>query len=350
MTNHKISRIFPFDIANMKKVEDLLVKEGIRLDKNLDYTCAIFGEDNQVIATGSYFGNSLRCLCVSSEYQGEGLIGSIISHLIEEEYAIGNFHLFVYTKTCSAKFFKDLGFTEIVRIDNKISFLENKKTGFQDYVTSLEKPAEHSDKIAALVINANPFTLGHQYLVEKAAAENDLVHLFMVSEDKSLVPFSARHKLITSGLSHLDNIIFHETGPYLISQATFPSYFQKEESQVIQSQSLLDTEIFLKIAKELGITRRYVGEEPNSQVTAIYNEIMKEQLAQNQIDLLIVPRKMTNNQEHLISASTARLAIKENNWELLETLVPKTTLKFFQSEESKPIIDKIKKADNIMHY
>ncbi len=172
----------------------------------------------------------------------------------------------------------------------------------------------------------------------------------MVSEDKSLVPFSARHKLITSGLSHLDNIIFHETGPYLISQATFPSYFQKEESQVIQSQSLLDTEIFLKIAKELGITRRYVGEEPNSQVTAIYNEIMKDQLAQNQIDLLIVPRKMTNNQEHLISASTARLAIKENNWELLETLVPKTTLEFFQSEESKPIIDKIKKADNIVHY
>ncbi|MEQ9763925.1 [citrate (pro-3S)-lyase] ligase [Streptococcus sp. ZJ151] len=350
MVNHKISRVFPFDIANMAKVEDLLRKENIRLDQNLDYTCAIFNDDNHVIATGSYFGNSLRCLCVSSDYQGEGLLNSIVSHLIAEEYAIGNFHLFVYTKTCSSKFLKDLGFTEIVRIDDKISFLENKKTGFQDYLSSLERPTEHSDKIAALVINANPFTLGHQYLVEKAAAENDIVHLFMVSEDKSLVPSSVRQKLIISGLSHLNNIIFHETGPYLISQATFPSYFQKEESQVIESQALLDTEIFLNIAKQLGITKRYVGEEPSSQVTAIYNDTMAQQLKQHQIELVVVPRKMTSNQEQFISASTARLAIKEDNWQLLETLVPKTTLDYFQSDQAKAIINKIKKADNVVHH
>lgn len=350
MANHTISRIFPYDKSNLKKVENLLTQEGIRLDKNLDYTCAIFDDQGEVIATGSYFGNSLRCLCVSSNHQGEGLLNSIVSHLIEEEYALGNFHLFVYTKTCSAKFFKDLGFTEIAQIDNQISFLENKKTGFTDYLAGLERPMGHSDKVAGLVLNANPFTLGHQYLVEKAAAENDWVHLFMVSEDKSLVPFSVRQKLIKAGLAHLDNIIFHETGPYLISQATFPSYFQKEESDVIKSQAHLDTAIFIKIAQALGITKRYVGQEPTSQVTAIYNDIMAQELETVGLEFEIIPRKTISNQTEPISASTVRTAIKEGNWNLLEQLVPKTTLDFFQSKEAQVIIDKIKNTDNVIHY
>ena len=350
MANHTISRIFPYDKSNLKKVENLLTQEGIRLDKNLDYTCAIFDDQGEVIATGSYFANSLRCLCVSSNHQGEGLLNSIVSHLIEEEYALGNFHLFVYTKTCSANFFKDLGFTEIAQIDNQISFLENKKTGFTDYLAGLERPMGHSDKVAGLVMNANPFTLGHQYLVEKAAAENDWVHLFMVSEDKSLVPFSVRQKLIKAGLAHLDNIIFHETGPYLISQATFPSYFQKEESDVIKSQALLDTAIFIKIAQALGITKRYVGQEPTSQVTAIYNDIMAQELEKVGLEFEIIPRKTISNQAEPISASTVRTAIKEDNWNLLEQLVPKTTLDFFQSKEAQAIIDNIKNTGNVIHY
>lgn len=350
MANHTISRIFPYDKSNLKKVENLLTQEGIRLDKNLDYTCAIFDENHEIIATGSYFGNSLRCLCVSSKHQGEGLLNSIVSHLIEEEYALGNFHLFVYTKTCSAKFFKDLGFSQIAQIDNQISFLENKKTGFTDYLAGLERPMGHSDKVAGLVMNANPFTLGHQYLVEKAAAENDWVHLFMVSEDKSLVPFAVRQKLIKAGLAHLDNIIFHETEPYLISQATFPSYFQKEESDVIKSQALLDTAIFIKIAQALGITKRYVGQEPTSQVTAIYNDIMAQELETVGLEFEIIPRKTISNQTEPISASTVRTAIKEGNWNLLEQLVPKTTLNFFQSKEAQAIIDNIKNTDNVIHY
>lgn len=93
---------------------------------------------------------------------------------------------------------------------------------------TLNKPEQTPGKVAAIVINANPFTLGHQFLVEKAARENDWVHLFMVSEDRSLIPFSVRKRLIQEGSAHLDNVIYHETGPYLISQATFPAYFQKK--------------------------------------------------------------------------------------------------------------------------
>lgn len=130
MPYYTISKVFPSDKTTMASVKNLLHQEGIRLDAHLDYTCAIMNAQNDVIATGSYFGNSLRCLCVSSAYQGGGFLNRIVSHLIDEEYALGNYHLFVYTKTSSAAFFKDLGFTEIVHIDNHISFLENKKNWF----------------------------------------------------------------------------------------------------------------------------------------------------------------------------------------------------------------------------
>ncbi|HES2135046.1 TPA: [citrate (pro-3S)-lyase] ligase [Streptococcus pyogenes] len=350
MPYYTISKVFPSDKTTMASVKNLLHQEGIRLDAHLDYTCAIMNAQNDVIATGSYFGNSLRCLCVSSAYQGGGFLNRIVSHLIDEEYALGNYHLFVYTKTSSAAFFKDLGFTEIVHIDNHISFLENKKTGFQDYLMTLNKPEQTPGKVAAIVINANPFTLGHQFLVEKAARENDWVHLFMVSEDQSLVPFSVRKMLIQEGLKHLDNIIFHETGPYLISQATFPAYFQTEDNDVIKSQALLDTAIFLKIAQTLQITKRYVGEEPTSRVTAIYNEIMAEQLQQAGILLDILPRKAINQQQDPINASTARQALKDSDWDLLAKLLPKTSLDYFCSLEAQPIIKKIQATSSVKHY
>ena len=242
--------------------------------------------------------------------------------------------------------------------------MENRKTGFKDYLNRLMKETEntpimqrlltqqsqYSSKlcIAALVMNANPFTLGHQYLVEKAAADNDLLHLFIVSEDKSLVPFSVRKKLVMEGTSHLDNIIYHESGPYIISNATFPSYFQKDAAAVMESHANLDLTIFVQIAQALGINFRYVGEEPNSQVTGIYNNIMAEKLPENNITCTIVPRKEADGM--VISASTVRTALKSDNIELLKTLVPKTTLHYFQSKEAVPVIQKIKAAENVVHH
>lgn len=197
-------------------------------------------------------------------------------------------------------------------------------------------------------MNANPFTLGHQYLVEKAASENDILHLFIVSEDASLVPFSVRKKLVMEGTAHLKNIRYHDSGPYIISNATFPSYFQKDEQAVIESHAMLDLTVFTKIASALGINRRYVGEEPTSLVTGIYNQIMSEKLPENGIECVIVPRK--ENKGAVISASTVRQALKEENWPLLEELVPETTLNYFKSPDVRPVIDKIQASENVIHY
>lgn len=361
MSEYAISQIYPSDRRANTQINELLLAEGIRRDANLDYTCGMYDEEMNIIATGSCFGNTLRCMAVSNAHQGEGLMNQIVTHLISIQFERGNTHLFLYTKCNSAKFFGDLGFYEIARIDGQIVFMENRKTGFTSYLEKLKKETEQSKvfrqfscndsaktKIAALVMNANPFTLGHQYLVEKAASENDILHLFIVSEDQSLVPFSVRKKLVLEGTAHLKNIIYHESGPYIISNATFPSYFQKDADAVMESHANLDLTIFVRIAQTLGINYRYVGEEPNSQVTGIYNEIMAKKLPENQIACKIIPRKEANGS--VISASTVRTALKSGKMELLKTLVPETTLRYFQSEEAAPVIEKIKAAQNVVHH
>ena len=348
MSDYIITQIRQADKYGNHLVDELLAAEGIRRDANLDYTCGMYDDEMNLIATGSCFGNTLRCMAVSHTHQGEGLMNSIVSHLIEVQFSRGNTHLFLYTKCDSARFFRDLGFYEIARINGQIVFMENKRTGFSSYLNSLEKQKESAPRIAALVMNANPFTLGHQYLVEKAASENDILHLFIVSEDASLVPFSVRKKLVMEGTAHLKNIRYHDSGPYIISNATFPSYFQKDEQAVIESHAMLDLTVFTKIASALGINRRYVGEEPTSLVTGICNQIMSEKLPENGIECVIVPRK--ENKGAVISASTVRQALKEENWPLLEELVPETTLNYFKSPDARPVIDKIQASENVIHY
>ncbi len=348
MSDYNVSEIYASDRRAGRQVDELLIAEGIRRDSNLDYTCGIYDDDMNVIATGSCFGNTLRCMAVSSAHQGEGLMNMIVTHLMNIQFERGNYHIFLYTKCSSAKFFGDLGFYEIVRIEDQIVFMENKRTGFSDYLGRLSKTKREGERVAALVMNANPFTLGHQYLAEKAAAENDIVHLFMVSEDASLVPYSVRKRLITEGVSHLDNVICHDSGPYIISSATFPSYFQKDSNAVIESHANLDLAVFCQIAGALGINCRYVGEEPSSVVTGLYNKIMRQKLPEHGIFCVVVPRKEIAG--NVISASTVRKAIHDNSIETIRDLVPETTYRFFASEEAAPVIKRIKASMDVVHY
>lgn len=357
MSDYSISKIYPGDRFANSQIQKLLQEEGIRRDPNLDYTCGMYDDDMNIIATGSLFGNTLRCMAVSHLHQGEGLMNEIVTHLIETQFERGNTHLFLYTKCSTAKFFRDLGFSEIARVSDQLVFMENKKTGFSDYLKKLQKDQKEADcsktpeapkNIAALVMNANPFTNGHLYLVEKAAAENDILHLFMVSEDASLVPYSVRKQLIMEATSHLPNICYHDSGPYIISNATFPSYFQKDESSVITGHALLDLTIFQAIAKALHINRRYVGEEPTSQVTGIYNNIMAEELPKSDIECIIVPRLEFNGTP--VSASTVRQAIHDGKIEDIIPLVPETTYNFFKSPKASEIIKRIQEYENVIHY
>lgn len=347
MADYGITPVRHDDARMMAQVDALLQAEGIRRDANLDYTCAVCDEAGQVIATGSCFANTLRCFAVSRAHQGEGLLNTVVTHLIEYECEQGNLRLFLYTKAESAKFFADLGFSEIARVDGTLVFMENRRDGFPAYLRRLEK-TRRPGKSAAIVMNANPFTLGHQYLVETAAAACDTLHLFVVSEDASLVPFAVRKRLVQAGVAHLPNVICHDSGSYIISNATFPSYFLKDDAAVIDGHARLDTAVFTKIAAALGVTARYVGEEPTSTVTAAYNRILCEELPKAGVDCIVIPRKAAGDAP--ISASTVRQALQRGDWQTLRTLVPQTTYDYFTSPEAAPVLAKLHRAGNVVHY
>ena len=342
-----LTSISPRDRRAWAQMEALLEREGIRRDANLDYSCGIFDDDYKLVATGSCFGDTLRCFAVDKSRQGEGLLNQIVTHLTEYQAGRGRFHLFVYTKPGSAKFFRDIGFFEIARAEGVLSFLENRASGFRSYCAALSKSRREGTS-AVVVMNANPFTRGHRCLVERAAAKFDWLHLFVLSEDAGPIPARVRWKLVTEGVADLPNVICHESGPYIISSATFPSYFLKDEESVIRGHAKLDLALFASIARALGAQARCVGEEPKSLVTGIYNQVMAEELPKAGIRCEIVPRLEAGGAP--VSASTVRRYIQEGRLEDIRELVPETTWSYCHSSEAAPVIAAIRSCADVVHY
>ena len=49
----------------------------------MDYTSVAYDSEYNIVGKGSCFGNTLKCLAVSSGYRDERLTNKIISHLIQ---------------------------------------------------------------------------------------------------------------------------------------------------------------------------------------------------------------------------------------------------------------------------
>lgn len=318
---------------------DFLLSSGINPEENIDYTVGVFENDN-LIATGSIFQNILKCTAVSPQFTGGKVFNMLISHLMSEIFYRGYESCYVYTKEESLNSFIHLGFKEIERVKKELIFLEKSTSGFNEYIESLRKAKKDGEKIAGIVMNANPFTKGHLHLIQTAAKENDFLHVFVLSEDMSDFPSDVRFELVKKGTSQLNNVILHQTGSYIISTKTFPSYFLKEGSDVTYIHACLDSVIFKNhIAPALNITRRYVGEEPLSPSTAIYNRAMADIFAGNP-ELIIIPR--IEQESEVISASRVRRLLAQDMIDEIKALVPQTTYEFLLSLSGKEIQNKIR--------
>lgn len=347
MSDYFVGPISPRDKRRQAQMDALLAQEGIARDKNLTYSAGIFDDDGQMIATGSLFGNTLRCMAVSGAHRGEGLMADIVAHLVQKQMELGHTHLFLYTKVESEKFFAPLGFTKIAQVGDKLVFMENRRDGFARYIQSL-KEAYSETPGAALVMNANPFTNGHDYLVGKAAAENERVVLFVLSEDRSLVPYEDRMAMVKAAAKKYPNVTVVSSGSYMISSATFPSYFLKDDALVTQTHARLDATLFTRIAKELNLTCRYVGEEPFSAATSAYNDALAAVLPEAGVELRVIPRKEQEGTP--ISASHVRKLIHDGRIEEIRPLVPETTYDYLTSEKGARAVAAIKASDHVIHH
>lgn len=195
-----------------------------------------------------------------------------------------------------------------------------------EYVESVKDqlPELTGKNIGAIVMNCNPFTLGHQYLIEYASKQVDILIIFVVEENKSYFQFEDRIRLVRRGTAHLENVYVIPSGRMIISTVTFPGYFLKDTPEAVGLDTSLDVSIFGEyIAKAFHITTRFVGEEPFDIVTRNYNESMKRILPFYGIKLVIIPRKEMG--DTAISASRVRKLLEEKNFAEIKELVPETT-------------------------
>ena len=174
-----------------------------------------------------------------------------------------------------------------------------------------------------VVMNCNPFTLGHRYLIEQAAKQVERLFVMVVREDCSLFAYAERKAMVEQGVAHLENVTVIDGSEYAISQATFPTYFLKRLDDAADTQMLLDLDLFRRhIAPALGATVRFVGTEPTDQLTRRYNQLMHEVLA----DVREIVR--LEKEGNAVSASRVRKAMEQGDMSTIRQLVPPTTLPY----------------------
>jgi [citrate (pro-3S)-lyase] ligase len=337
----------PFDV---KYVSDFLAENGFEFDINeVETTMILYNLNDDIIGTGSHENQTLKFVVVAEKFRETSAFSTIVSYLTDK-ILVNYKRCFVFTKPENSKYFESLGFSEIANAKPLFSVLEFGFKTIVDYQEYLKKNKVDidSNNIAAIVVNCNPFTVGHQFLIEKASAENDIVYLFVVKENLSLFPYEVRKKIIKEGVAHLKNVIVISSGPYIVSGAIFPNYFLKSESwdMITQKQAEIDVSIFAKyIVPILGIKKRYIGTENYCNTTRSYNSAMKTMLPKVGCEVFEITRKsmgMTvDNQENFISASKVRNAIKNNNLEAVLNFLPEVTKNFLLSDESLDIRNKI---------
>ena len=194
-------------------------------------------------------------------------------------------------------------------------------------------PLPSTDAVCgSIVMNCNPFTKGHRYLIEHAASQVDRLYVFVVEEDKSFFKFSDRLEMVKQGTEDLENVIVVPSGKFMISALTFPEYFMKDYVKEKNFDVTMDLEIFCKyIAAPLNIKKRFAGEEPFDPVTSNYNENMHKILPQYGMEFCEIPRLSIDN-ERVINATEVRRLLKEGNLKAIEEYVPSTTLKILKDK------------------
>ena len=298
-----------------------LARAGLKAEEDTEQTVLIWDED-QIIACASRKGNLLKCIAVDPARQGEGLTATVLTELKQEAFREGHKQLFLYTKPRNRMLFEPLFFYPVAQTKS-VLLMESARGGIRSFLDGLDAPVRKG-KIGAIVMNANPFTFGHQYLAETAASECEHVYIFVLSEDKSEFSAADRMEMVKRGTAHLNNVTVLPTGPYLISEATFPKYFLKDTETAQREHYVLDLAVFTRwFVPHFGITHRYAGTEPTCAVTGGYNRAMAEILPQAGVTFVEIQRRQ--EQDAAISASIVRREMQAGNLEALKKLVPETT-------------------------
>ncbi|MBR5255515.1 MAG: triphosphoribosyl-dephospho-CoA synthase [Bacteroidales bacterium] len=301
-----------------RKVEDFLGRNGLRLEE-VDLYLGVLNDDGDILAAGGLCRDIIKCIAVSEAARSAGFSVPLISRLISEAAQRGFTNVKVFTKPENRSVFESLGFKVLAQAPKAI-LMENGR-GLEEYCRYLRSHQAEG----VVVMNANPFTLGHQYLLEQASVvlpESGRITVIPVKEDRSRFPYSARKEMIRAGSEGLVDVV--EGSDYQVSSTTFPTYFLKNLSEASETQMWLDIDLFGRhIAPALGAKVRFVGTEPNDPLTARYNAMMKYLLPEYGVRVVEVPRLC--DAEGAVSASRVRACLANGEFSVASALTPSST-------------------------
>lgn len=369
----EIQTLNPTTPRQRQRIEAFLKRNGLRFD-DMHYYAAVTDDDGEMIAGGGLKGNVIKCVAVDDAHKGEAIANTLISHLLAHANEEGHSNVMLFTKPKNRQLFESLSFrllaeapeavlmeTGIGGINNMVEQLkkikeesekykeynkeckedskeckenseeckEEEKTNLntstpQHLNTSIPQPLTTTTPLRGVVVmNCNPFTLGHRYLIEQAAKQVERLFVMVVREDCSLFAYAERKAMVEQGVAHLENVTVIDGSEYAISQATFPTYFLKRLDDAADTQMLLDLDLFRRhIAPALGATVRFVGTEPTDRLTRRYNQLMHEVLA----DVREIVR--LEKEGNAVSASRVRKAMEQGDMSTIRQLVPPTTLPY----------------------
>lgn len=355
----EIQTLNPTTPRQRQRIEAFLKRNGLRFD-DMHYYAAITDDDGEMIAGGGLKGNVIKCVAVDDAHKGEAIANTLISHLIAHANEEGYSNVMLFTKPKNRQLFESLSFRLLAEAPEAV-LMETGIGGINNMVEQLKKIKEEGEVCkennqgckkeektnlnittpqhlnpstpqplttttplrGVVVMNCNPFTLGHRYLIEQAAKQVERLFVMVVREDCSLFAYAERKAMVEQGVAHLKNITVIDGSEYAISQATFPTYFLKRLDDAADTQMLLDLDLFRRhIAPALGTTVRFVGTEPTDRLTRRYNQLMHEVLA----DVRETAR--LEKEGNAVSASRVRKAMEQGDMSTIRQLVPPTTLPY----------------------
>lgn len=369
----EIQTLNPTTPRQRQRIEAFLKRNGLRFD-DMHYYAAITDDDGEMIAGGGLKGNVIKCVAVDDAHKGEAIANTLISHLIAHANEEGHSNVMLFTKPKNRQLFESLSFRLLAEAPEAV-LMETGIGGINNMVEQLKKIKEESEKYkeynkeckedskeckenseeckeeektnlnittpqhlnpstpqplttttplrGVVVMNCNPFTLGHRYLIEQAAKQVERLFVMVVREDCSLFAYAERKAMVEQGVAHLENVTVIDGSEYVISQATFPTYFLKRLDDAADTQMLLDLDLFRRhIAPALGTTVRFVGTEPTDRLTRRYNQLMHEVLADVRETVRL------EKKGNAVSASRVRKAMEQGDMSTIKQLVPPTTLPY----------------------
>ncbi|MBO1361674.1 [citrate (pro-3S)-lyase] ligase [Acetobacter sacchari] len=318
------------------QLEAFLSTNHLKLDSGVNtFVVAYDHGDGRIVGCAGLDRNIVKCVGVDESFRGSGLSLKIGTEVVKFGLGDGYDDFFLYTKYENSRLFRGWGFSPIIEIPEQVSFMEFNPARLSSYLAKLSLEKKSGSRIGSVVMNANPFTNGHRYLVEQASKECDWVHVFLVKENASLIPYDDRLMLVRAGISDLPNVIVHAGSNYIISRATFPQYFLKNAAEINEQASAVDALLFRKyIAPTLDIDVRYVGTEPIDKTTAMYNRVLMKYLYTYPYDSRPIKLKEIKRLEYgdtIVSATAVRALLSKRNFDEIKKIVPETTLSFLRN-------------------